>query len=405
MLKGKRVLLGVSGGIAAYKTPELVRALVKRGARVDVVMTPNATQFVSPLSLQTVSKNPVLVDTFDRRGRAEVKHIALADAADLALLAPATANVIGKLAHGIADDALTTVFLAVRCPSLLAPAMNEQMWRNPAVQESVSKLEGWGWRRTGPEEGFLAEGYSGVGRMSEPEAIVEALASLPKKGLRRTGKVTRRSLAGVRVLVNAGPTREHLDAVRFLSNPSSGRMGYAIAAEAKARGALVTLVSGPVELEAPAGVDVIRVTTAEEMLAACRKAFAKAKVFVATAAVSDFKPATRARGKVKKGEADLVVRFERTPDILATLAAKKGGRFVVGFAAETDDVLGYARKKLASKKLDMVVANDVGKPGRGFGSPDNLVHLVFPRAKPLEVGPAPKEEIAAHVWDEIVARL
>lgn len=405
VLKGKRVLLGVSGGIAAYKAPELVRALVKRGARVDVVMTPNAAQFVAPLSLQAVSKNPVLIDTFDRKGRAEVKHIALADAADLAVIAPATANVIGKLAHGIADDALTTVFLAVRCPSLLAPAMNEHMWRNPAVRESVEKLVRWGWRLTGPEEGFLAEGYSGVGRMSEPDAIADALASLSKKGITRSGKITKRSLAGTRVLVNAGPTREHLDAVRFLSNPSSGRMGFAVAAEAKARGARVTLVTGPVEIEAPQGVDLVRVTTAEEMLAACKKAFAKAEIFIATAAVSDFKPAARVRGKVKKNETDLMVELERTPDVLATLAAKKGKRFVVGFAAETDDVIGYARKKLVKKNLDLVVANDVGKPGRGFGVPDNLVHLVFPTGKPIDVGPAPKEEIAAFLWDEITARL
>src|SRR5262245_39797300 len=335
-LRGKRVLLGISGGIAAYKTPELVRALVKRGATVDVVMSANAAQFVTPLSLQVVSKNPVLIDVFDRKGRAEVKHIALADKADLAVLAPATANVLGKLAHGIADDALTTVFLAVRCPTLLAPAMNAHMWAHPAVQENVARLRKWGYRFSGPEEGFLAEGYSGVGRMTEPEALAVELARLPAKGIARAKGIRedrRGVLAGVPVLVNAGPTREPLDAVRFLSNPSTGRMGSAIAAEAAMRGARVTLVSGPVELEPPPGVEVVRVTTAEEMLAACRKAFASAKIFVATAAVSDFRPKTRVKGKVKKEDAGLSLELARTPDVLATLSAKKGRRFIVGFAA------------------------------------------------------------------------
>lgn len=403
-LKGKRVLLGVSGGIAAYKTPELVRALVKAGARVDVVMSANASQFVAPLALQTVSKNPVLSDVFDRKGRAEVKHIALADAADLAILAPATANVLGKLAHGIADDALTTVFLAVRAPTLIAPAMNVHMWSHPAVQESVAKLSGWGYRFAGPDEGFLAEGYSGVGRMSEPGEIVRAAASLGSNGIARAGKVVDRrgALAGVAVLVNAGPTREPLDAVRFLSNPSTGKMGFAIAAEAAARGAKVTLVAGPVALETPAGVKRVDVVTAEEMLIACRKSWGSAKVFVATAAVSDFKPASRAKGKVKKDGAALELALARTPDILATLAKGKGRRFVVGFAAETDRVVEYAKDKLRRKNLDLVVANDVGKPGRGFGADDNVVVIVGRRGKPVEIGPAPKEEIAAAIWDRIV---
>jgi phosphopantothenoylcysteine decarboxylase/phosphopantothenate--cysteine ligase len=406
-LKGKTVLLGVSGGIAAYKTPELVRALVKQGARVHVVMSANASQFVAPLSLQVVAKNPVLIDVFDRKGRAEVKHIALADSADLAILAPATANVIGKLAHGIADDALTTVFLAVRCPTLVAPAMNAHMWEHPAVQESVASLRKWGYRFEGPDEGFLAEGYSGVGRMSEPAAIAAAAGKLPSKGLVRSRGIRedrRGKLAGVRVLVNAGPTREYLDAVRFLSNPSSGKLGYAVAAEAAARGAKVTLVSGPTDIEPPAGVDVVRVTSADEMLAACRKAFRGASIFVASAAVSDFKPKTRARGKVKKEDAALGIELARTPDVLKTLAADKGRRFVVGFAAETDDVLRHAKGKLRRKNLDLIVANDVGKPGRGFGGDDNLVHLIGRTGKTVDAGPAPKAEVAAAIWDEILRR-
>lgn len=406
-LKGKTVLLGVSGGIAAYKTPELVRALVKQGATVHVVMSANASQFVAPLALQVVAKNPVLTDVFDRKGRAEVKHVALADSADLAILAPATANVIGKLAHGIADDALTTVFLAVRCPTLVAPAMNAHMWEHPAVQASVASLTKWGYRFEGPDEGFLAEGYSGVGRMSEPAAIAKAAAALPAKGIVRARGIKedrRGKLAGVRVLVNAGPTREYLDAVRFLSNPSTGKMGYAVAAEAAARGAKVTLVTGPTDVEPPSGVDVVRVTSADDMLAACKKAFRGAAIFVASAAVSDFKPKTRVKGKVKKEDAALGIELARTPDVLKTLAADKGRRFVVGFAAETDDVLRHARGKLKRKNLDLIVANDVGKPGRGFGGDDNLVHLIGPTGKTVDAGPAPKAEIAAAIWDEILAR-
>lgn len=408
-LQGRRIVLGVSGGIAAYKTPELVRALVKRGAHVDVVMTPHAAEFVAPLALQVVSKNPVLSDLFDRQGRAEVRHIALADAADLAILAPATANVLGKLAHGVADDVLTTVFLAVRAPTLLAPAMNVHMWEHPATAEVVGRLGAWGYRFVGPEEGFLAEGYAGVGRMSEPDAIAQAAEELVGgPGIARVRARARArqprpvsGLAGVRVLVNAGPTREFLDAVRFLSNPSTGRMGYAIAAEARARGAEVTLVSGPTEIAPPPGVELVRVTSAEEMLVACRRAFGRAAIFVATAAVSDFRPAARVAGKVKKDQAELELRLEHTPDILATLAAKKGERLVVGFAAETDDVLRYARDKLVRKNLDLVVANDVGLPGRGFASEDNVVHLVTRRGAVVDLGPAPKEEVAAGIWDRI----
>lgn len=406
-LAGKRILVGISGGIAAYKTPELVRALVKRGADVHVVMTANAAQFVTPLALQVVSRNPVLVDVFDRKGRAEVRHVVLADAADAAVLAPATANVLGKLAHAIADDALTTVFLAVRAPTVVAPAMNAHMWSHPATADAVARLRSWGYRFAGPDEGFLAEGYSGVGRMAEPDAIARAVASavggrgITRRAAARAG--TTQSLRGLRVLVNAGPTREHLDAVRFLSSPSSGRMGYAMAAEARARGADVTLVSGPTEIEPPAGVRVIGVETAQQMLTACRAAFRKADVFVAAAAVSDFRPTKRALGKVKKEAAALSLSLTRNPDIVATLAASKGRRFVVGFAAEIDAVVAGARRKLRSKNLDLVVANDVGKPGRGFGAADNAVHVVARRGPVADIGPAPKEEVAAAIWDRIAA--
>lgn len=405
-LSGKRILLGVSGGIAAYKTPELVRALIESGAQVQVVMSANAGQFVAPLSLQVVSRQPVFQDIFDRESGAHVQHIAVA-AADLAVLAPATANLLGKLAHGIADDALTTVFLAVGCPTLVAPAMNEQMWRHPAVGESVSRLRKWGYHFVGPEEGFLAEGYSGVGRMSEPLTIVESAAGLAAQanaGIQRSGVDSEgSSLEGTRVLVTAGPTREYLDAVRFLSSPSSGRMGYALAAEAAARGARVTLVTGPTELPAPVGVEVVEVVSAEEMLTAGRKAFTQSDILMAVAAVADFRPASRVSGKAKKADLGLELALQRTPDVLAELASEKGDRFVVGFAAETENLIDNAKRKLAQKNLDLIVANDVGKEGLGFGSDYHQVQVISPAGSSVALGPAPKTQIAAEIWDRICA--
>jgi len=402
-LKGKRIVLGVSGGIAAYKTPELVRELVRRGAHVDVVMSANAANFVAPLALQVVSRNPVVTDIFERRGRAEVRHIALADRADLGLLAPATANVIGKLAHGVADDALSTVFLALRAPTLIVPAMNQHMWDHPATARSVDTLLSWGYRLVGPDAGLLAEGYSGVGRMADPQVIARAAsAAVGARGITRARgrRPIRRSLRGVRVLVNAGPTREHLDEVRFLSNPSSGRMGYAVAGEALARGAHVTLVSGPTEIDPPAGAEMVRVENAEQMLAACRAAFSRCEIFVAAAAVSDFRPKRRLPGKVKKDRAQLRLDLERTPDVLATLAARKGRRLLVGFAAETGRLLFHARAKLRQKRLDLIVANRIGR-GRGFATTEGDALVLTARDGPVRIGPAPKEEVAAALWDAI----
>ncbi len=401
-LEGRRVLLGVTGGIAAYKTPELVRQLVERGADVQVVMTPAARQFVAPLALQVVSRRTVVSDLFARSEGAEVRHIAMAREADLALIAPATANLLGKLAHGIADDPVTTVFLAVTAPTLIAPAMNDEMWRHPAVAAAVERLEEWRYRFVGPEEGFLAEGYAGVGRMSEPETIAATLAAMPYSTIARAGGGAPGDLDGVRVLITAGPTREHLDPVRFLSNPSSGRMGYALAAEAAARGARVTLVSGPAEISAPAGVELVRVTSAEEMLAASQRAFATADVFIAAAAVADFRPARRFDHKQKKATLDPHLELEPTPDILETLARDKGERFVVGFAAETENVIASAHDKLLRKHADLVVANDVGMPDIGFAAEENQVSIVAPDGSVIELDRAAKRTVAGGVWDAIV---
>lgn len=408
-LAGKNVLLGVSGGIAAYKAAEVVRLLVKAGADVHVVMTPAATHFIGPLTLQTLSRNPVFTDMFDDDpGAAPVRHVALADAADVAILAPATAESLSALAHGAASDPLKTVFLAVRCPTLIAPAMNVSMWQHPAVAANVATLREWGYRFVGPEEGELAEGYAAIGRMSEPAAIVAAAEKIVgDTGIVRAETPTpssRRDLSRLRVLVTAGPTREPIDAVRFLSNPSSGRMGYAIAAAAQARGAEVTLVSGPTELLDPPGVHVVRVTTAREMLDACRKPFERAEVLVATAAVADFRPAKPKKKKGKKDRAELTLDLARNPDILATLAKNKGGRVCIGFAAETDDVIGYAKKKLTAKNLDWIVANEVGD-GKGFAVDENRVTVLDGDGVVAEIGPASKRQIADALWDLFAPRI
>jgi phosphopantothenoylcysteine decarboxylase/phosphopantothenate--cysteine ligase len=393
-LRGRTVVVGVSGGIAAYKACDLVRRFVKAGARVRVAMTAAATRFVGPLTFQALSGAPPVVDLLSEESEKTYGHLLLAREAELFVLAPATADVIARLRAGMADDAVTTTALALECPRLLAPAMNTRMWWNPLVRENVAALERAGWAVVGPGTGQLADGDVGEGRLAEVEDIAAAAARL----------VGPRDLAGRRVVVTAGPTREAIDPVRFISNPSTGRMGYAIARVAARRGADVVLVSGPVELPDPGGVRTVRVTSADEMADAVERETGALDVFVAAAAVSDWKPRVALSSKKKKTDDDEALALTRTPDILASLGARYGGKdrgpVLVGFAAETEAVLENAKKKLKSKRCDLVVANKVGKPGAGFGSDRNRVTLVGPGERANLEGT--KDEVAEAILDWVV---
>jgi phosphopantothenoylcysteine decarboxylase/phosphopantothenate--cysteine ligase len=392
--QNRTVVLGVGGGIAAYKACELARLVVKGRGTVRVAMTRAATRFVQPLTFQAISGAPVLVDLLDEAAQATYGHLALARAADLLVIAPATADLIARLRAGMADDAVTTTALAATCPVLLAPAMNTRMWRNLVVQENLAALRERGFHVVGPGSGELADGDVGEGRLAEPEEIAVAATRL-------LGNL---DLAGRRVLVTAGPTREPIDPVRFISNPSSGKMGYAIAAVAAHRGAQVTLVSGPAELPDPAGVKVVRVQTAEEMARAVDAEAASMDLFVGAAAVSDYRPQAASPRKIKKGPGDETLVLSRTPDILAGLGARFGGKkdgpVLVGFAAETEEVIARAREKLKTKRCDLVVANKVGGPGAGFGSDTNRVALVS--AVELAEIEGPKAKVAEAILDWIL---
>jgi phosphopantothenoylcysteine decarboxylase/phosphopantothenate--cysteine ligase len=392
--QNRTVVLGVGGGIAAYKACELARLVVKGRGAVRVAMTRAATRFVQPLTFQAISGAPVLVDLFDPATEATYGHLSLARAADLLVVAPATADLLARLRAGMADDAVTTTALAVTCPVLLAPAMNTRMWSNPAVQENLAALRARGFHVVGPGAGELADGDVGEGRLAEPEEIAVAASRL-------LGNL---DLAGRRVLVTAGPTREPIDPVRFISNPSSGKMGYAIAAVAARRGAEVTLVSGPTVLPDPSGVKVVRVETAEEMARAVEPAAAGIDLFVGAAAVSDYRPQRRSPSKIKKGPGDETLVLSRTPDILAGLGARfagvKDAPVLVGFAAETEEVIARAREKLKSKRCDLVVANKVGGPGAGFGGDTNRVALVS--TTELAEIEGPKDKVAEAILDWIL---
>jgi len=361
---GKRVLLGVTGGIAAYKSCELVRLLGREGARVRVVLTESATRFVTPLTFQALSGNPVRVDLFDEAHESAMGHIELARWAEQLVVAPATADFIARLAHGHADDLLTTLCLASEAPLLIAPAMNHRMWLHPATQENVALLESRGVEFIGPEAGEQACGESGPGRMSEPEEILGRILSGP--GL----------FAGRRVMVTAGPTREPLDPVRYLSNRSSGKMGFALARAFAREGAEVTLVTGPVSLPTPAGVRRVDVETALEMREAVLDAISGQDLFVGCAAVADYRPERREDTKIKKSSDILELRMTRNPDILAEVAALPDAPFTVGFAAETGDLLHYARRKLEEKGVDMIAANRVGE-GAGFEVDRNALEVIW----------------------------
>jgi len=363
------IVLGVTGGIAAYKACELLRLLQKQGMDVYVVMTKHACQFVAPLTFETLSGHPVAVDTFERPATWEVEHIALAKRADLFLIAPATANIIGKMANGIADDMLSTTVMATKAPVMIAPAMNTGMWENPATQENVAKLKRRGVHIVTPATGHLACGDSGAGKLEDVNVIAErALAVLNQK----------KDLEGLRVMVTAGPTREALDPVRYISNRSSGKMGYAIAKAAKERGAVVTLLTGPVAIEPPAGVNVVPFMTTEDLLSRALEHVDEQDVIIQSAAPADYRAKEVASQKMKKqGGADMVIELVENPDVAATLGKnKRQDQTFVGFAAETNDVLAHAQGKLVKKNLDMIVANDVTAPGAGFDVNTNIVTLI-----------------------------
>jgi len=390
MLKDKQIVLGVTGGIAAYKACELVSRLVKAGARVRVVLTANAARFVPPLSFEALSGNPAYTDTF--APHSEMEHIALAKWADAFVIAPASANCLAKLACGIADDLLSTTALAMTAPLLLAPAMNANMWRHPATQANLKTLLSRGARAVGPESGRLACGDDDVGRMSQPEQIVEALDRLLNP---------RRDLAGVRVLVTAGPTVERIDPVRYITNRSSGKMGYAIAEAARDRGAEVTLVSGPVRLEAPAGVELVSIESSAQLCEAVLARGDASDVVIQAAAPADFRPAQVAEQKIKKTGEGMTLALENTTDIAAELGRRKHpGQVLVAFAAETNDVLENARGKLARKKADLIVANDVSRSDAGFGVDDNAVTLITDdEARELPL--MPKRAVADGILDRV----
>ena len=389
-MTGARVLLGVCGGVAAYKAAALASRLVQRGVQLDVVMTDDAQRFVGSLTFSALARRPVYTSLWERPEA--IPHIALARDNDVLVIVPATANVIAKLAHGIADDLLSNIALAARIPIVIAPAMNSAMYEHPATVENLATLRARGVRIVEPGTGFLAEREHGVGRLADEEAIVAAIERV---------LATRADLQGERVLITAGPTREAIDPVRFLSNASTGTTGIALAREALARGAHVTLVLGPTLVAPPSGVDLVSVTTAQEMYDATLARAAGITIAIATAAVSDFRPVERFDRKVKKGDEPAAIALERTPDILAELGARKNGTFLVGFAAETNDVEANGREKLVRKHLDAIAVNDVSGD-RGFGTGPNELVLLHGREGRIPLGHHAKGELAAHLWDALL---
>ena len=394
-MKKPCVVLGVTGGIAVYKVCELLRLLQKRGIDVFVVMTQNACRFVAPLTFETLSGHPVAVDTFDRPQTWEVEHIALAKRADLFLIAPATANIMGKMACGIADDMLSTTVMATRAPVLVAPAMNTGMWENAAVQQNVKTLRARGVEIVAPVSGHLACGDSGAGKLEDVEVIAERACEL---------LFAKKDMEGLRVMVTAGPSREALDPVRYISNRSSGKMGYAIAQAAQKRGAEVTLLSGPVAIEAPQGVKLVPFTTTQELLDRASELAREQDLLIQAAAPADYRAKEVAPQKIKKqGGEPMTFTLVENPDVAATLGkAKRSGQVFVGFAAETNDVLAHAKDKLARKNLDMIVANDVTRPGAGFDVDTNIVTLITKdgqEALPM----MSKAEVAQRILDRALA--
>lgn len=393
VLFGKNIVLGVCGGIAAYKSVELLRRLVKLGARVRVIMTRSAARFVGPMTFEVLAENPVCLDLFEEKNDADIRHIAWAEAAQAVVIAPATANMVAKLAHGIADDALSTFMLAVTCPVMICPSMNANMFEHPANRRNLRQLEADGCRIMAPGEGELACKTTGPGRLPEPADIVDRLI----------GFMTRQDLAGRHVLVTAGPTREAIDPVRFISNPSSGKMGYAMARAAENRGARVTLISGPVALSPPLNVKTIPVTTVDEMARAVFDHLEQADVIVKVAAVSDYRPVAVQSHKIKKGADGIELALERTTDILQAVGQRKrADQILVGFAAETRDMETHACRKVKEKRLDLIAANLIGPPDSGFAADTNRMTLFFADDRQMVLDVMDKDVVAHLILDQVV---
>ena len=392
MLKGKTVVLGVTGSIAAYKIANLASALVKLHADVHVIMTKNATNFINPITFETLTGNKCLIDTFDRNFQFQVEHVSLAKRADVFLVAPASANVIGKIAGGIADDMLTTTIMACKCPKLISPAMNTNMFENPIVQDNLKKLEGYGYEIISPACGYLACKDTGVGKMPEPEVLLSYI--LKEIALEK-------DLKGVKVLVTAGPTREKIDPVRFITNHSTGKMGYAIAENCMRRGAEVTLVTGPVNMEPPLFVNVVPVTSAEDMAQVVKACHKEQQIIIKTAAVADYRPKSPADEKIKKKDNDSSLELERTEDILAYLGShKQDNQFICGFSMETENMLENSRAKLEKKNVDMIVANNLKVAGAGFGTDTNVVTMIT-KEDCVELDIMSKQDVAGAIVDTI----
>ena len=390
MLKGRQIVLGVTGGIAAYKAAEFVRLLVKAEANVHVAMTRNAQQFITPLTFQTLSGNPVTTDAFTLLEEAKIGHIALADLAELIVILPATANIIGKIANGIADDFLSTMVMASRAPVLFAPSMNVNMWENKALQKNIETLLQRGYHFAEPGEGELACHWYGKGRLAELEDVLERIETL----------LSSKDLRGERILITAGPTQEPIDPIRFISNHSSGKMGYALARVARRRGAEVILVTGPTSLPMPKGtMQVIRVDTAEEMRKVVLSQFETCTVVIKAAAVADYRPKKVSQSKLKKEEPLLSLEMERTADILQELGERKRDHMLIGFAAETEDLIANARKKMAEKNLDLIIANEVSV---SFGQETNQIKILYPSGEIRNLPLLPKEEASERILDELV---
>ncbi|MGG4496935.1 bifunctional phosphopantothenoylcysteine decarboxylase/phosphopantothenate--cysteine ligase CoaBC [Brevibacillus reuszeri] len=401
-LAGKRIVLGVSGGIAAYKAAALTSKLTQAGALVHVILTESAMQFVQPLTFQALSHLPVYTDTFTEPDPHVISHIELADKADLIVVAPATANIIGKMANGIADDMLTTTILATKVPVMVAPAMNVNMYGHPAVAANMDRLTEYGYQFVEPGVGLLACGWIGKGRLAEPEEIVEAVAAFFEK---KPASLKEQDLAGKHVLVTAGPTREKIDPIRYITNHASGKMGYAIAEAARDRGAMVTLVSGPTTLEQPAGVKFVPVESVQEMFDAVMENLPESDIVIKSAAVSDYRPKTVQEHKMKKGDGPLVLELDKAPDILKTVGERKTKQFVVGFAAETQDVIKHAQAKIERKNLDMIVANNVLTEGAGMGSDTNVVTLLTRFGEQLALDKLSKRAVAEKILDAVLLKL